>query len=88
MYFSKIEQISKNKFRIANGQLPQTLTYLGDATWRLTIGVNTLENLRKKRFSSIRYESLEKLEMEHPEWKGISIIFESFCPTHSSLVVH
>lgn len=84
----EINQVDTNKFEIVGSGTPKRLTYLGDGDWLLSIGVNTVENMKKGRFKTIQFSSLERLESQYPEWKGISLIFQSACPNHEVQIFH
>lgn len=88
MTFTQITQIDKNKFEINHSGIPERLTFLGNSRWVLTIGINSIENLRNGLFKRVKFNSLEELEMKHPKWKGISMIISSECPHQAGLVRH
>jgi hypothetical protein len=54
----------------------------------LAIGVNTVENMKNGRFTTIKYNSLDRLEAQFPEWKGIALIFNSACPHTKAQALH
>tara|TARA_R100001440_G_C2446101_1_gene107238 strand:+ start:248 stop:511 length:264 start_codon:yes stop_codon:yes gene_type:complete len=85
---SQIKQLDKNKFEIVQHGIPKRLTFLGRDEWMLSIGVNSIENIRSGKFKTLQYKSLERLECEYPEWKGISTIFSSGCPHVSATALH
>lgn len=82
---SEINQITPNKFEIVEQGIPHRLTYVGNE-WNLTIGENTMQNLRNGTFKSLTFSSLEALELQFPIWKGVATLFAGGCPIHSSAV--
>lgn len=83
-----ITQLDINKFEISGSGVPKRLTFLGDSEWLLAIGVNTVENMKNGRFTTIKYNSLDRLEAQFPEWKGIALIFNSACPHTKAQAFH
>lgn len=70
-----IEQITPTKLEINLHGVITSLTYLGINNWQLSFGKKTIKNIRLGKYKALHYSSFEKLEKEHPHWKGANMLF-------------
>ena len=74
---TSISQLKDNNFLMHSKGVEKRLEYIGNNIWLLSIGENKLKNFRDGSFKSIRFNNLREVELEYPEWKGISLMCSS-----------